>query len=187
MISPAADPIDILATGTQPPLDEGDMCVVCQEPLLGMQVHKLECGHMYHPACIVSWFRSGQDKCPYCGDRGIVPTTGRKNRWGTPNLASMVSYARRKDAPESLVRMVDSLRAAEELLASRKKLYMDFEKNEPTNISFSRAAMEYRRLKSSYWRQYKSVTLIKRRIDDYPIVRLVIPKFVPVPNQTYGS
>ena len=126
----SVDPIDILAAGIQPPLAEDDLCVVCQESLAAPSTHKLECGHRYHTTWIVSWFRSGQDKCPYCGDKGIGGSTRSKNRWGTPNLASMISYARRKDAPEALVKLVCSLRAAEESLVVKKKQYMDFERRE---------------------------------------------------------
>lgn len=31
----------------------------------------LSCGHVYHTECILSWFRSKKNTCPYCRDTGV--------------------------------------------------------------------------------------------------------------------
>jgi hypothetical protein len=30
-----------------------------------------ECNHKYHTNCLISWFRNGDPRCPYCGNKGI--------------------------------------------------------------------------------------------------------------------
>ena len=30
------------------------------------KIHKLSCGHTFHTDCIMSWFRSKKNTCPYC-------------------------------------------------------------------------------------------------------------------------
>jgi len=34
--------------------------------LFHKQTHKLACGHTFHTDCIMSWFRSKKNTCPYC-------------------------------------------------------------------------------------------------------------------------
>jgi len=41
------------------------MCSICQNTTEG-SIHKLECGHEFHPTCIITWFRSGYTECPMC-------------------------------------------------------------------------------------------------------------------------
>ena len=43
------------------------LCPVCQDVLSGgAEEHSLPCNHSFHTGCIVSWFRSGQSRCPVC-------------------------------------------------------------------------------------------------------------------------
>ena len=43
-------------------------CSICQEPMGDDEVsHTLpECGHCFHAACAIRWFRSGNESCPLC-------------------------------------------------------------------------------------------------------------------------
>ena len=53
--------------------DDQEICVICQDILdNGEQVHFLpECNHGYHTNCILTWFRTGNNNCPCCGNRGV--------------------------------------------------------------------------------------------------------------------
>lgn len=42
-------------------------CAICQMDMEG-DFHTLDCGHIFHTTCIVSWFRSGPKMCPICRD-----------------------------------------------------------------------------------------------------------------------
>ena len=47
-------------------------CGICREELECGQCYTLpECNHRYHTNCIISWFRNGDSRCPYCGNKGI--------------------------------------------------------------------------------------------------------------------
>ena len=47
-------------------------CMICKEELLCSQCYTLpECNHTYHTNCLITWFRNGDSRCPYCGNKGI--------------------------------------------------------------------------------------------------------------------
>ena len=47
-------------------------CMICREELQCSQCYTLpECNHTYHTNCLVTWFRNGDSRCPYCGNKGI--------------------------------------------------------------------------------------------------------------------
>jgi hypothetical protein len=56
---------------------EGVECVICQEAFAGDQqpCHTLEeCGHKFHTACLIAWFRRGNNgSCPLCRAGPQVP------------------------------------------------------------------------------------------------------------------
>ena len=41
------------------------------ESTLLTKKHKLSCGHTFHTDCIMSWFRSKKNTCPYCRCTGV--------------------------------------------------------------------------------------------------------------------
>jgi hypothetical protein len=50
-------------------------CMICKDELSCAQCYTLpECNHTYHTHCLVSWFRNGDSRCPYCGNKGINNT-----------------------------------------------------------------------------------------------------------------
>jgi hypothetical protein len=99
----------------------------------------------------------------------------------------MICHSRRKDAPDSLVRLVKELRTAEASLEVKRKEADAFESTPHPEMTFSSAGTAYRRLRRAYWRQYNDVAAIKRRIDSYPIIPLIIPKFVRTNPVSYPS
>ena len=53
------------------PVDLVDMdpveCSICYQVMDPTESHRLdECGHVFHTACIMTWFRSKNDTCPLC-------------------------------------------------------------------------------------------------------------------------
>ena len=60
--------INILNINVNP----NEECMICKEELVCSQCYTLpECNHTYHTHCLVSWFRNGDSRCPYCGNKGI--------------------------------------------------------------------------------------------------------------------
>ena len=63
-------------------------CMICKEELTSQQCYTLpECKHTYHTACLISWFRNGDNRCPYCGNKGINNKCQHNN---------IINYSRRK-------------------------------------------------------------------------------------------
>merc|ERR1719322_976389 len=42
-----------------------DVCIICREEMLAPSTKKLPCGHIFHKACLRSWFQR-QQTCPTC-------------------------------------------------------------------------------------------------------------------------
>lgn len=50
-------------------------CSICLDDMhSGEQARDLPCGHMFHSACVDSWFLSKQRKCPICRQDVTQPT-----------------------------------------------------------------------------------------------------------------
>jgi hypothetical protein len=47
-------------------------CMICKDELNCSQCYTLpECNHTYHTNCLITWFRNGDSRCPYCGNKGV--------------------------------------------------------------------------------------------------------------------
>jgi hypothetical protein len=47
-------------------------CMICKDELQCSQCYTLpECNHTYHTNCLITWFRNGDSRCPYCGNKGV--------------------------------------------------------------------------------------------------------------------
>ena len=46
-------------------------CSICLDTLENQDTYVLSCKHKFHTNCIITWFRNGDSRCPYCGDKGI--------------------------------------------------------------------------------------------------------------------
>ncbi len=57
-------------------------CMICKEELSYQPCYTLpECKHTYHTFCLVSWFRNGDNRCPYCGNKGINNKSNEKHNY----------------------------------------------------------------------------------------------------------
>ena len=53
-------------------VNSNEECMICKDELQCGQCYTLpECNHTYHTNCLVTWFRNGDSRCPYCGNKGI--------------------------------------------------------------------------------------------------------------------
>ena len=49
------------------PPNEGDqICSICLSTINENDKYTLECGHIFHTKCIVTWFRNSNGNCPCC-------------------------------------------------------------------------------------------------------------------------
>jgi hypothetical protein len=64
--------------------EEDNVCAICLETFSSVTATGLdECGHTFHPACIVKWFRSGNVTCPECRGKpnSIMTRTDARSRF----------------------------------------------------------------------------------------------------------
>jgi len=53
-------------------VNANEECMICKDELNCSQCYTLpECNHTYHTNCLITWFRNGDSRCPYCGNKGV--------------------------------------------------------------------------------------------------------------------
>lgn len=168
--------------------DDEDICMICQESLSSAPTYKLpECNHKYHTHCAIAWFRNGDSRCPYCGNRGINHKEKKEKRqhwryWRNcsgPNeqiFIELKKYSKNSKAPPILVKAFEKL----EILNKKLKVKLD-EQNEFNNIlktesvNYSEAQKQLRKLREAKWKVQNAIYKQKNYIIDLHIVPLIIP------------
>ena len=178
------------------PIEDYEQCAICKDDIDCMQKCKLpECGHEFHVNCIISWFRNGDSRCPYCGNKGLnhceKHNSQRRgyNYWSrTPyysqKLQDLRTYAYSKKNQDN--KIAKKLRSQfERVKKSREKLnqhvseFAEFKKKiktEDSNYSETRAKMvNYRRKR---WTLTRQVRCAEENILE---TSYVVPLIIPMP------
>lgn len=194
-------PIDIAEQGIYNPPDEDNICLICHDLLVGGEEssqnnppHTLECKHKYHANCIITWFRSGNMNCPYCGDMGVNAPKNNKRpagrflrsryrSWYDRSIVDtkyerLRQYSRRKDAPVQLVKMVDKLRNLEQELKNATEAAKKLEHEPSHGQTWKEIDNERRRLRGNMWKINGNINKQKCAISTYPVIPLIIPKII---------
>lgn len=102
---------------------EGDDCVICQQTQENAEasLHKLECGHAFHPGCIVEWFRRGNQNCPLCNDTTLAAEVGSGYWKRVACIREVRRMRRRKTCPPFLKKTLDQLYEADKRLIEFSK------------------------------------------------------------------
>lgn len=67
--------------------NNSDECMICKEELNCYDCYTLpECNHKFHTHCLISWFRNGDSRCPYCGNKGINNNNDFNNKYTNRSL-----------------------------------------------------------------------------------------------------
>ena len=99
-----------------------DQCAICLDSLNREQVYEIpECGHKFHTNCIFHWIRSGQKKCPYCGNMGAGNSSDFEDEngfkyphYGGDSFTLLRQFARRKNSPLKLKKQFQKLKSLED-------------------------------------------------------------------------
>ena len=193
-------PIDIIEQGIYSAPDEDNICLICHDLLVGGEEssdnnppYVLECKHKYHASCIITWFRSGNMNCPYCGDLGVNAPKEKKNR-GTMRRSMRLSwydramvnskyerlrqYSRRKDSPGQLTKMVEKLKGLEKELKDAKDELRKFTDRPAQQQTWKQMDNERQKLRNRIWATNRKIYGQKCAISSYPVIPLIIPKVV---------
>ena len=181
---------------------EENICVICQEDLSKGPCYELpECNHTYHTNCIVNWFRTRNNYCPYCGNKGInnidtlysEPTyqgglRRRLRSWRediySRRIRDIKHFANTHECPASLKRDLEQLKAKTDNFNNAKRAYTDYKKKlresspQELNITFSEAEKELIKLKQSKWQKQQTLLKMKKYLFELPIIPLIIPMYV---------
>ncbi|XP_033752573.1 uncharacterized protein LOC117336223 isoform X2 [Pecten maximus] len=67
--------MSVIQTAKDVPLmdDEEEICVICHDALLMEETKTLECGHVFHSACIKQWVFGQERTCPNCRRLALFP------------------------------------------------------------------------------------------------------------------
>lgn len=159
-------------------LDNEDVCAICKTNYEedGNTYTIPECSHMFHSDCILQWFRSGSNTCPYCrsvpqgdDDRYNISRYDMESRYKFNR-----AFARRKNAPKNLVSMVKKIKKFETNQRERRRLLREWNQSDEGK-EFVRLRKTYRKLRNHSWSQWRRKRQLKSQISNYPIVPAVVP------------
>ena len=176
--------------------DFQEICTICQDVLDNgeEQIHRLtECQHAFHTNCIITWFRTGQNNCPCCGDKGINNNEKkgryrwargtriwRNNHWELSinkdiKYKMIRDYVKKDDCPSEIKNIIKKYdNVIEEI--NNLGTYIKTSKIEIEQKPYSEANKELKGLQKQMCNKRKLLNNLINKIIDYPIVSLIIPK-----------
>jgi hypothetical protein len=174
-------------------IDNVEKCPICHEFLHNEPSYCLpECNHNFHTSCIITWFRTGDNLCPYCRHKGINYCSKKYCRdYGflsaadNQRLKDLRAYARRTDANPIVKKKFDNLAKINKQQKEFNKEYAEF--NKKLNISnyedfegksirdLIKIGKNMKQKKRNF--RYK-IHRAERTILKLPVVPLIIPRIL---------
>ena len=140
-------------------------CMICKEELSSQPCYTLpECKHTYHTSCLVSWFRNGDNRCPYCGNKGINNTCNENH-----------NYSWRKQRYNYLC-----IQGFENQYINDLKKYMNNKKNitNPFAIKLKKNFEKIKKIEDTLRENNKSYKTYKEKIKNEPVLHSEYKKIV---------
>jgi hypothetical protein len=181
--------------------DEFDeICAICHENMNIIDNNELyelpECKHYFHTNCILTWFRTGHNRCPLCNNEGVnnknmtmnlINNTLDNYSWQYrrkllhDNYIEMRNISRKKDAPKELKKKIEKLKKSEEKLKIATKEFNDFINSKPENMKVKQLISKGKRLRAKKWKLKRKIIKMKTYIGlSNPVINIIIPQKVEV-------
>ena len=171
--------------------DTEDNCMICQEVLSSATKYKLpECGHEYHTHCVVAWFRNGDSRCPYCGNKGVNHSKKEKNlrrsraRFDYVNefkITELRKYSKTCGANKLLKKYFMELETLTKRLSVKLDEQKKFNERIKTSLTiFKETEKQRRECRMNIYKARTAIFEKKMSIIDMHIVPLIIPTPVDV-------
>ena len=179
---------------------ENQECMICREELQCEPCYTLpECNHTYHTNCLISWFRNGDSRCPYCGNNGINHKKDSNNygfrrsrfhnhtSFESQYLSDIRKYAYLKSNNKNKIcldlrKKFEKIKSVEELLKIENENYKKFQDLLKTNpMIYNDAKKILCNHRKNKWKFQKQIMLEKfKLINNSYIIPLIIPLTVNI-------
>ena len=191
------DVLNIVSNNQENQANQEDICIICQDSLVqdNNPTYKLpECKCVYHTNCIVTWFRSGSNRCPHCGHRGInhLSDERRSNKfhWFGRRFSyrdhilfkEFKKHSRKEDAPVILKKAFEKFDRQLLYLKSVNKDFTEFNKllkEEP--MDYYEACKKKRMLYTKRWNARHTLANKFSQILDLPVYPIILPQTIEMP------
>lgn len=132
-----------------------------------------DCQHRFHTNCIVGWFRNGNSSCPCCRDDPLPLDSLQK--YGRCKF--LCKYAKRKEAPPELKKLVERLKKKEKYLQECHKNIREWKKTKEGKywIQFDKIHTKLKN-KIHSARGTNGLWSLRAEIGAYPIIPFYVPQ-----------
>jgi hypothetical protein len=172
--------------------------MICKDELSCAQCYTLpECNHTYHTHCLVSWFRNGDSRCPYCGNKGINNTNNDTlrhvrgayftTRFETQMLADIKKYIflKKNDTNNRCLetrKHFDKIKVLEENYKNETQKLRELQQSlKETPTIYSEAKKNIMCYRSKKWKISRQIRLERLKIiNNSYIIPLIIPMSVSI-------
>ena len=179
-------------------VNTNEECMICKEELQCSQCYTLpECNHTYHTNCLITWFRNGDSRCPYCGNKGINNKDASLSRLDRSKYYSLhyekqslidikkIVYLKKYDTDKNCLntrKLFDKITALEAKYKNECEKYNEFKQSlklSPTLYNDAKKKMG--KMSTKKWQLAAQIRLEKYKIvNNSYIIPLIIPLTVSV-------
>tara|TARA_Y100000389_G_scaffold195591_2_gene227237 strand:- start:584 stop:1117 length:534 start_codon:yes stop_codon:yes gene_type:complete len=164
-------------------------CPICTEELNENDLYILpECDHMFHVDCIVSWFRMGNNRCPYCNNPGDcnIGKDEENNGFHKSFYFGAIEMKQRVKLIRQAMKTDNELSNNSELKNLIKRHDEIEDKIQKTTLmkkeimnqtgNFTEIKREVEKLRRRYWDLNSQLRKIAHKIAAFPIKEVIIVK-----------
>jgi hypothetical protein len=134
-----------------------------------------ECNHNFHSNCLLEWFRSSKNtSCPYCRNNNV---SSNKKFYDNNLLFNMkINYAKRKNAPQLFVKLVEKYKKNKKEYNEKLKEYKKIKKEKiDQELSYKEYHKQLDLLRHKRRRIFKIVIKSKKKYYDIKNTIELIP------------
>jgi len=144
--------------------DNEQDCPICFERIPGDQLYTIpECGHKFHHACIIPWFRTMNSTCPYCR---VEPNS--IHHYGLRNISKLWQrLARRKTCPPEIKKICTKVTDAKRKYREQVKEMTAYRRTHKEVLN------GYDKVRQKRWKLSRNCRLLERQLCAMPATELL--------------